>query len=524
MKSRSKSISISIKDCIRHNEKLGVIIALLLWSTIIQLFINYDSPLHYSFGHIDSSWFFMCGKAWMNGLVPYVDFSDSKGPLLWLIYGIGYLIYPHGFGGVYILACFYYTAILWYCYKIGLLLLDGNRRLSFLAAATMVIPYFCWLDFEVRAESWCQLSLIYCLNRLCYALIIPQSANSTVSMFKMGLAIGAVALIKWNISVLYLMIPLTICLLPTSRVTCKLGKILALTLYFMCGIVAIFLPFVIVLSYQGALDDCIHEYFFTTTATIANDTSSLLKSFFYDYYNDALNFLTSSRMWSVVFVASSLPLFHCIGGLRQYLPFIIGILLILGLHLHDMRYYQLAGASIGVFFMLFMFKSIRYYYSVLRIRYILLLLLCVFAGCSFSILRSHINIRFLSHYMANMEEIEENLPTTKHPTILNYYSTETGVGITKGYLPVSKYWSYQAGSIGEIIAHQDSVLTTGNADVVTLLEYLIPADKSLQEVVNHITDAGYEPIGQFKWIVDDGLSSTQYVFRRRQLEKSGNVH
>ena len=30
----------------------------------------------------------------MNGLTPYVDFTDSKGPLLWLIYGIGYLRAP----------------------------------------------------------------------------------------------------------------------------------------------------------------------------------------------------------------------------------------------------------------------------------------------------------------------------------------------------------------------------------------------------------------------------------------------
>lgn len=142
MKSRSKSISISIKDCIRHNEKLGVIIALLLWSTIIQLFINYDSPLHYSFGHIDSSWFFMCGKAWMNGLVPYVDFSDSKGPLLWLIYGIGYLIYPHGFGGVYILACFYIQRYFGTVIKSDSCSLTGIAGYHFLPQPQWLFPIF----------------------------------------------------------------------------------------------------------------------------------------------------------------------------------------------------------------------------------------------------------------------------------------------------------------------------------------------------------------------------------------------
>lgn len=31
--------------------------------------------------------------------VPYVDFIGSKGPLLWLIYGVGYVITPHSFIG-----------------------------------------------------------------------------------------------------------------------------------------------------------------------------------------------------------------------------------------------------------------------------------------------------------------------------------------------------------------------------------------------------------------------------------------
>lgn len=510
------NISSYIKNQGSHYKNLIVIVFLLLWTTVTQLFLNYDSPLHYSFGHIDSSWFFMCGKAWMNGLIPYVDFSDSKGPLLWLIYGIGYLISPHGFEGIYILACFYYTAILWYCYKIGLLFLNGSRRLSFLAAAIMVIPYFCWLDFEVRAESWCQLSLIYCIYRLCVALLNPTSVDSKNSMLTMGMAIGAVALIKWNIAVLYSFIPILICFFPTFTDIQRVKKLLVLISCFICGFVITCLPIVVLLFYYGAINDCIHEYIFTTTATISNDMNSSWRTSFATYYNDALKFITSSRMWSIVFVACTLPLFHQIKGFKRYVPFIIGIILIAGLHIHDMRYYQMAGASMGIFLMIMVCNSIHTYYHHLRFRTLFLLLMSVLIGCAVSILRTHVNIRYLSTYAPVMAEIEYNLPSTGHPTILNYYSTETAIGITKEYLPVSKYWSYQAGSIDEIVAHQDSVLLTGTADVVTLLEYLIPSDKRLSDVVEHISEAGYEPVGSFKWIVDDGLSSTQHVFRRKE--------
>jgi hypothetical protein len=54
----------------------------------------------------------MCGKALLNGMVPYVDFSDSKGILLWFIYGIGYLIDNYSDVGVFWLACLNLLAVL----------------------------------------------------------------------------------------------------------------------------------------------------------------------------------------------------------------------------------------------------------------------------------------------------------------------------------------------------------------------------------------------------------------------------
>ena len=60
------------------------ILSVFLLVFVVMLFISKDSYMHDLPNHNDSAWFFMCGKAWMNGMVPYVDFADSKGPLLWL--------------------------------------------------------------------------------------------------------------------------------------------------------------------------------------------------------------------------------------------------------------------------------------------------------------------------------------------------------------------------------------------------------------------------------------------------------
>ena len=69
----------------------------------------------------------MCGKAVMNGLTPYVDFTDSKGPLLWLIYGIGYLLSPRNYVGVWILSCLAYAGTFYYNYRTARLLLDDDK-------------------------------------------------------------------------------------------------------------------------------------------------------------------------------------------------------------------------------------------------------------------------------------------------------------------------------------------------------------------------------------------------------------
>ena len=66
-----------------------LLLVFFIYSSLLLFCISPDSYTHDLFGRYDSSWFFMCGKAWMEGLTPYVDFADSKGPLLWLIYGVG---------------------------------------------------------------------------------------------------------------------------------------------------------------------------------------------------------------------------------------------------------------------------------------------------------------------------------------------------------------------------------------------------------------------------------------------------
>ena len=78
-------------------------VLLILVSFCSLLFCTKNSWL-YSFNDwVDGNAFFTMGKGMVNGLVPYKDLFEQKGPLLYLIYGIGYLLSNKTLHGIFIL-------------------------------------------------------------------------------------------------------------------------------------------------------------------------------------------------------------------------------------------------------------------------------------------------------------------------------------------------------------------------------------------------------------------------------------
>ena len=62
-----------------------------------------SSPLYPLNDWMDANIFYTAGKAMMNGAVLYRDVFDHKGPLLYLVYGVGWLIDHTGFFGVWLI-------------------------------------------------------------------------------------------------------------------------------------------------------------------------------------------------------------------------------------------------------------------------------------------------------------------------------------------------------------------------------------------------------------------------------------
>lgn len=174
-----------------------------LYSFVLLFFLSPDSYLRDVFYRYDSAWFFMCGKAWMNGLVPYADFADSKGPLLWLIYGIGYLLSHHSFVGVFWLSVLFYTATLYIAYRLCRLFLEP--RPAALCIALLPLALFAvTFHNETRSEDFCYPFIMLAFYGLCRQIRDEQLPMRTRAWLNagMGVAFMCALLIKWNISVM----------------------------------------------------------------------------------------------------------------------------------------------------------------------------------------------------------------------------------------------------------------------------------------------------------------------------------
>ena len=249
-----------------HTSDLRAVVLFALVVTLILLFASPDSYLRDLFNRVDSACFYMCGKAWFSGMMPYVDFTDSKGPVLWFIYGMAHLISPRDYTGVYWLSCISFTITLWLIYRSALLLLP-TRRMAVAVALLMPIAYFYpYIHEEVKTEHFAQPLIALCL----YGTLLLQFGHDLRRvtpprvMAAIGAAVGCVLLMKYSFVPMLLIFALY-ALIASRQWGCGVWRS---AMYFTVGLVVAVVPWLLVLLVQGCLQAFVQQYFINTFATI----------------------------------------------------------------------------------------------------------------------------------------------------------------------------------------------------------------------------------------------------------------
>jgi len=119
----------------------------------LLLFSYGTSPLFTNnYGISDSSVFLIIGKAMANGAVPYIDIFDHKGPVLFFLEALGWLIMPNGLGNFFIQWIFM-TLNLIIILKIGELFF--NKKLAWIPVVFFLLILASTFEGGNLTEEYC---------------------------------------------------------------------------------------------------------------------------------------------------------------------------------------------------------------------------------------------------------------------------------------------------------------------------------------------------------------------------------
>ena len=463
---------------LRNHPSLRTLLLCALYAFVLLFFLSPDSYLRDLYYRCDSAIFFMCGKAWMNGMIPYVDFADSKGPLLWLIYGLGYLLNHHSYVGVFWISILFYTATLYIAYKLSRLFLEPRPAALCVALLPFVLFFFYW-HFEVRAEDFCYPFVLFCLYTLCRVIKEEAIHRKTYIWLCIGMGISFMAclLMKWNIAAMIGCPMLCVFILSFKR------KVWLLCLVSMvAGAVVLALPFVIYFLAFADIGAMIDEYFVNTLLTMHGKTN-ILDSLTFDRQMVIIEKLTFALLVGMLLFTWRY--------MRYFWLLLCYLIFRVGLGTAGVGWYYFA--ILTPFALFFIIAAVSFFFSKFprlegyTTAWTALAILLTIGG---DIL--HVNAIFKDASVVRQEfyQAEYIMSQVEKPKIFWHTAYESGLGISAGSLPACRYWTRQNWATEEMDAAREEALRQRKPDFIPFF-----TKHPLEETDGHakFTALGYVP-------------------------------
>ena len=429
----------------------------------------------------------------MNGLTPYVDFADSKGPLLWLIYGIGYLISHYDYTGVFWLSWIAYSITFAFIFRISRIFLEDNN-LSFISSVAMIMfVFYPWFHYEVKSEDWCQPFVAATIFYACRVIYSDQVKKHDVrkAFIVFGISFSTCLLIKFNIAAMLSSVYLYLAYHEFRQHQ----NILFLSLWSAASAVGIAMPFVVFLISVGAFDAFINEYFVHTLMTIDNSQSHT------SYIHELLYHMGRSEriLYFIVSLAGGCGIWFIKRRAAMFPSLILCIFWALS-SLHADSHYFNACTLLSVFFVI----CIVYTYRLSIKQYEILATIATrtftffFTVITNSFIKGYLNPTFImvkSQYRNDIEQVYKITSKSNTPRIIFYNSLDRGDGIKANALPGSVYWTSQKGASTEMVQRQISDIRAHKADFI--ITEAIDSITFLKQV-NYLKSLGYFEVYRFK--------------------------
>ncbi len=235
----------------------------LIFSFLIAVFIlgicSKSSPIYPLNDWVDANAFFTVGKSMLQGLVPYRDLFEHKGPILYTIHALGAVISPKSFFGVWVFEVIAATLFLYICDKIIRLYVKHKNSYIYL-------PILAVLVFSSNSFSHGDSAEEFSLPILAYALYVGLKAIKNNQMpnrnesFIIGLSSACILWIKFTLLGLY--IGWFIFFLIFAIVKKQLAQFGKTLIFIILGVAATSSIVLLYFLINGALKDLFQVYFY----------------------------------------------------------------------------------------------------------------------------------------------------------------------------------------------------------------------------------------------------------------------
>lgn len=137
-------------------------VVLIFAALFVTFFSVTTSPLWGFLDSQDSYVYYLIGKEWMNGAMPYVDLWDQKGPVIYLLNGWGWLL-THSRTGVFLVQLLFMGCTAWTMYRLLIIQMD-KKAMVFSSFFFFLALYSLYEDGNMVEEF----SLPFLLGSFCF--------------------------------------------------------------------------------------------------------------------------------------------------------------------------------------------------------------------------------------------------------------------------------------------------------------------------------------------------------------------
>lgn len=244
-----------IKKEIIQDRKAFII--LFAYTALLLFFCSKMSPLYPFNEWSDVNLYFNIGKAIFNGKTLYTEVFDHKGPLIFFIYGTGYLISNTTFLGMYLIEVLLWTLMVYAGYLTAKLYMDK----IYAFAIALIFPLFV-LSHSSEGGSAEEFIIIFesisLLLFLSYFRDKNCSVHKPVYMLIHGVMCAATLLIKINLIVFWFF-PLLAIFINISK-NKEYKNLVQNIVAYTTGLLIPILPVLIYFAYNNALADAWNTY------------------------------------------------------------------------------------------------------------------------------------------------------------------------------------------------------------------------------------------------------------------------